>query len=95
MTKDEGIRVNFLVPPNVDFAAWFFNATFDVYLANYSGNAYDVGEFAQDNSSISPLSVPEPTSLARCILPVMLAPLVALRRRSRLAGRVSSSPDTA
>ncbi len=95
LTKDEGIRVNFLVPPNIDFAASFFNATFDVYLANYSGNAYNVGEFAQDNPSISPLSVPEPTSLALCILPVTLVPLAALRPRSRLAGRVSTAPETA
>src|SRR6185437_13754571 len=54
---DAGIRIDFLVDQK-DFPLWFFNRTFDVYLANYTNVAYKVGEFAQENPHLSPVSLP-------------------------------------
>ncbi|MFI5459089.1 MAG: hypothetical protein ACHRXM_26980 [Isosphaerales bacterium] len=89
LTKDAGIRVNFLVDAE-NIGNWFFNATFDVFLANLSGTDYKIGEFAQDNPQFA-ASVPEPSSIVLCSGPVALALVMTLRRRRPWYRATSSS----
>jgi hypothetical protein len=89
LNSDEGLRVAFQVTnglggapipsSNAAFANIFFGQNYDVYLYNFTGADWDVGEFAQDNPSIPP-SVPEP---ATAMLGITSSFLMMMRRRRR------------
>jgi len=86
---DMGLRVAFQVTAglggapipssNAAFANIFFGQTYNVYLYNFTGSDWDVGEFAQDNPSIPP-AVPEP---ATAMLGITSSFLMMMRRRRR------------
>ncbi len=84
---DAGIRIDFQIPALVGtpaFDDYFFNQTLDVYLANYTNQSYKVGEFAQDNPQLSPVSVPEPSSGVLGSWALVIALASAIRRLRKL-----------
>ncbi len=88
LNKDAGIRIEFQLPGQPDgmaFQNFFFNANLDVSLANFTGTDYNIGEFAQENPALSPLSVPEPSSIVLCTGPLMMAIVMWVRGRRRAA----------
>ena len=99
LNKDAGIRIEFQLPgqpDGMDFQDFFFNANLDVSLANFTGTDYNIGEFAQENPALSPLSVPEPSSIVLCAGPLMI-PLMLMwvRGRRRRGAQATHASDTA